>query len=191
MDILGVGPLELLLILAIALIVVGPERLPEIARAIGKTWRQINHMSRMVTAQWQEELSAAVEQETGKSGLNLSLADPLKEAKADLERVLTAPITTPIQTISAAKSTFTSAVADAVSAANEPVGGSAGAEAAVPPPSAAESHPPPQDIADPPDEAPAAPTAAAVLEPEIQKSVTITEPATTPNPDGTPHNGND
>jgi sec-independent protein translocase protein TatB len=187
MNILGVGPLELLLILAIALIVVGPERLPEIARAIGKTWRQINNMSRMVTAQWQEELSAAVEQESGKSGLNLSLADPLKEAKADLERVLTAPVTTPIQTISAAKSTFTSAVADAVSAANEP----AGAKTTAPPPSETGSSAEPPDVADPHVEAPEARAGAAVLEPGMQTSVTIAKPATTPNPDGTPHHGNE
>lgn len=191
MNILGVGPLELLLILAIALIVVGPERLPEIARAIGKTWRQINNMSRLVTAQWQEELSAAIEQESGKGGLSQTLADPLKEAKADLERVLTAPLTTPIQTISAAKSTFTSAVADAVSAANEPAGVVAAVPASAdPPPAAPEASPAPENAAGRSDDAPVTPAGAAALESETQTSVTIAEPVTTPNPDGTPHNGN-
>jgi Tat protein translocase TatB subunit len=37
----GIGPQELLLILVIALIVVGPRRLPEISRSIGKGLREI------------------------------------------------------------------------------------------------------------------------------------------------------
>ena len=38
---LNVGPLELLVVLAVALIVVGPERLPDLARAIGRVLRQL------------------------------------------------------------------------------------------------------------------------------------------------------
>jgi sec-independent protein translocase protein TatB len=37
---LNVGPLELLVVLAVALIVVGPERLPELARSVGRVIRQ-------------------------------------------------------------------------------------------------------------------------------------------------------
>jgi sec-independent protein translocase protein TatB len=112
MDILGIGPLELLVILVIALIVVGPERLPEIARTIGKTYRQLYNMSRLVTAQFQEELNAAVQAEGGQQDLRKALSDPLKAAQADVERALaeplaairadaeralTAPITTPAE----------------------------------------------------------------------------------------------
>jgi Tat protein translocase TatB subunit len=37
---LNVGPLELLVVLAVALIVVGPERLPDLARSVGRALRQ-------------------------------------------------------------------------------------------------------------------------------------------------------
>ena len=37
---LNVGPFELLVVLAVALIVVGPERLPELARSVGRVIRQ-------------------------------------------------------------------------------------------------------------------------------------------------------
>jgi TatA/E family protein of Tat protein translocase len=43
MSFAGVGPAELLLILIVALVVFGPERLPKLARDLGKTigkWRQ-------------------------------------------------------------------------------------------------------------------------------------------------------
>jgi sec-independent protein translocase protein TatB len=92
MEIFGVGPLELLVILVIALIVVGPERLPEIARTLGKTYRQLHDMSKLVTAQWQEELNAATQTQLGQKGLLETFTEPLQAAKADAERALTAPL---------------------------------------------------------------------------------------------------
>lgn len=189
MDILGVGPLELLLILAIALIVVGPERLPEIARGIGKTWRQIHEMSRMVTAQWKEELSAAVEQEAGKSGLNQTLTDPLKEVKADLERVLTAPVTTPIQTISKAQTAIGSAATGAAAAPAV----ATPAETAPSPPQPA---PPPENSAIPenggeqPGVAASEPVAAPVDQAGTGPEQAIPDSATPPATDGTLDHGN-
>lgn len=94
MDILGVGPLELLVILVFILIFVGPERLPQVARQIGKVYRQLHEMSRMVAAQWQEELSAAAELEGEKKGLGKVLSEPLQAAKADAERMLASSLST-------------------------------------------------------------------------------------------------
>ena len=135
MDILGVGPLELIVIMAIALIVVGPERLPEVARSIGKVWRQLHNMSRLVTAQWQEELSAAVQFDSEKKGLHEALVEPLQAARADIERALTGPMSAPVETKQDTSSPPTSlsalssselagtAVAQTASAATEVVAG--------------------------------------------------------------------
>ena len=56
MDFFGVGPLEILLILAIALIVLGPRRLPEIGRTLGRTVRVLRKASFDLTAQVNKEL---------------------------------------------------------------------------------------------------------------------------------------
>jgi len=45
---LNVGPLELLVVLAVALIVVGPERLPELARSVGRVIRQFRDVQNEV-----------------------------------------------------------------------------------------------------------------------------------------------
>ena len=41
---LNVGPLELVVVVAVALIVVGPERLPELARSVGRALRQLRQV---------------------------------------------------------------------------------------------------------------------------------------------------
>jgi len=56
MNILGVGPAELLLIFVIALIVLGPGKLPELARTLGKALRELRRMSLEVTAEFDKEL---------------------------------------------------------------------------------------------------------------------------------------
>ncbi len=61
MEFLGVGPLELLLILLIALIVLGPEKLPEIARQMGKAMQEFNRLSKGMTEEFYRELEAAEE----------------------------------------------------------------------------------------------------------------------------------
>ena len=56
MNILGIGPAELLLIFVIALIVFGPGKLPELARTLGKAMRELRRMSLEVTAEFAKEL---------------------------------------------------------------------------------------------------------------------------------------
>jgi len=56
MDFLGIGPPELILILIVALIVVGPKRLPEIAVQIARAIRQLRGYATDVTAQMRSEM---------------------------------------------------------------------------------------------------------------------------------------
>jgi sec-independent protein translocase protein TatB len=58
MDFLGIGSLEILLILVLALILLGPGKLTEIARTMGKTVRTIKKASSDLTATVTRELEA-------------------------------------------------------------------------------------------------------------------------------------
>lgn len=49
MDILGVGPLEIVVILVIALLVFGPDKLPEIGAKLGQAVRELRNLSREIT----------------------------------------------------------------------------------------------------------------------------------------------
>jgi TatA/E family protein of Tat protein translocase len=50
------NPLEIILILAVALIVIGPERLPEVMRAVGKVMRELRLASNTVLHELTEGL---------------------------------------------------------------------------------------------------------------------------------------
>lgn len=65
MNFLGIGPMELLLILIIALIIFGPGRLPEIGAALGKSIREFRQMSQDLTTELSKELQAAAEASKG------------------------------------------------------------------------------------------------------------------------------
>ncbi len=49
-DILGIGPLELVLIMIVALLVFGPDKLPEIGAKMGKGVRELRQLSREISA---------------------------------------------------------------------------------------------------------------------------------------------
>jgi Sec-independent protein translocase protein TatA len=62
---LNVGPWELTLILIIAILLVGPRRMVEIARTIGRVSSQLRQLSNEVTSTLQAEI-LATERETGR-----------------------------------------------------------------------------------------------------------------------------
>ena len=59
MDFFGVGPWEVLLILIVALLVIGPEKIPGIARTLGRTVRAVRRASSELTSAVTRELEAA------------------------------------------------------------------------------------------------------------------------------------
>jgi sec-independent protein translocase protein TatB len=87
MDFLGIGPLELIVILVIALIVVGPERLPELARSARKTINQLTSMSSALTEEWTREVSSVADVDLIAEGKQIreTLAEPMKAVQASLE----------------------------------------------------------------------------------------------------------
>lgn len=52
---LGLGPTELVLIFALALLILGPKRLPEIARSIGKAIREIRRSTEQIESEVRKE----------------------------------------------------------------------------------------------------------------------------------------
>jgi Sec-independent protein translocase protein TatA len=80
-DFLNVGPWELIVVLIIAILVAGPQRMLEIARSLGRVSRQLRDLSREFTTALQAELQAA-EKEAGQSGPDLS------DVRQDLEDAL-------------------------------------------------------------------------------------------------------
>lgn len=56
MNFLGMGPLELLIVLGLALVVFGPGRLPEIARQLGRVLHEIRRVSSEVTGDLQRSI---------------------------------------------------------------------------------------------------------------------------------------
>jgi TatA/E family protein of Tat protein translocase len=56
MDFFGVGPVEIILILVIALIVFGPDKLPQIGRDLGKTFRSFKKAASDLSAEMSKEM---------------------------------------------------------------------------------------------------------------------------------------
>jgi sec-independent protein translocase protein TatB len=88
MNFFNIGTAELLLIFVIALIVVGPRRLPEIARSLGKVVNDVRKMSQEFTAEVTRGLEAPAKELTE---VKRELEAPVK-GLTEVTQGLTAPV---------------------------------------------------------------------------------------------------
>lgn len=124
MNLFGVGPLELVVILVVALIFVGPDRLPRLAADIARTIREIRKYTGSLAAEFQEVVKD-VEKQTesergiwkdvteGIGGATKQVTEAVRTVRTDVNAALaetappaangaTAPATTPAPTNGAA-----------------------------------------------------------------------------------------
>ena len=86
----GVGFPELVVILAVALIVLGPQRLPEVARMLGRAYAQLRRASEEFQQTIRQDLAVLERQED--ANRNKAVAQEIRERCADVEDVQTAVI---------------------------------------------------------------------------------------------------
>jgi Tat protein translocase TatB subunit len=86
----GIGLPELFVILAVALIVLGPQRLPEVARMLGRVYGQLRRASEEFQQTIRQDLAALERQED--INRNKAVAQEIRERCADLEDLQTAII---------------------------------------------------------------------------------------------------
>ncbi|HSX80511.1 MAG TPA: Sec-independent protein translocase protein TatB [Candidatus Saccharimonadia bacterium] len=86
----GIGLPELVVILAVALIVLGPQRLPEVARMLGRAYGQLRRASEEFQNTIRQDLAALERQED--ANRNKAIAQEIRERWADVEDVQTAII---------------------------------------------------------------------------------------------------
>ena len=81
----NIGPLELIIILAIALLIVGPGRLPEMGNAIGRTIREFRKASTDITDATKVEPDAAATATTAQTSTQPSPGTAAAPAPAQPE----------------------------------------------------------------------------------------------------------
>ena len=86
----GIGLPELVVILAVALIVLGPQRLPEVARMLGRAYAQLRRASEEFQNTIRQDLTVLERQED--TNRNKAVAKEIRERCADVEDVQTAVI---------------------------------------------------------------------------------------------------
>jgi Tat protein translocase TatB subunit len=86
----GIGFPELVMILAVALVVLGPQRLPEVARMLGRAYAQLRRASEEFQNTIRQDLTALERQEDAHR--NKAVAQEIRERCADVEDVQTAII---------------------------------------------------------------------------------------------------
>jgi sec-independent protein translocase protein TatB len=93
MEVFGIGPLEILLIVLVAFIVLGPDRIPGVMRQLGKWTRQMREMVTNITRDYNTEIREI-------TGEITALQEEIRSIQRDLGGIATgfmsmAPLDTP------------------------------------------------------------------------------------------------
>jgi Tat protein translocase TatB subunit len=62
MELFGIGLPELIMIMLVALVVIGPERLPEVASQVGRTVADLKKQANQLTSEFQQSLEVAAQE---------------------------------------------------------------------------------------------------------------------------------
>jgi Tat protein translocase TatB subunit len=93
MEVFGIGPLEILLIVLVAFIVLGPDRIPGVMRQLGKWTRQLRETANNITRDYNTEIREI-------TGEITALQEEIRSIQRDLGGIATgfmtmAPLDTP------------------------------------------------------------------------------------------------
>jgi sec-independent protein translocase protein TatA len=83
----GIGLPELIVIFVLALLVLGPERLPEVARMVGRAYGQLRRASEEFQRTIRQDIAAMERQED--ANRNQAVAQEIRERFAGLEEIQT------------------------------------------------------------------------------------------------------
>jgi sec-independent protein translocase protein TatB len=86
MDLFGIGPLNLLLILGVLLVVFGPDRLPEMAARAGKLVRELRSYASEVTGEFGGEIAEIQQHFNGVQNDLRGIGTDLQSTTADINR---------------------------------------------------------------------------------------------------------
>lgn len=86
----GIGPTELLVILVVALLVLGPQRLPEIAKALGKAMAEFRRATADVTSEL-DNARIMLEQEAREANRRAAVKTEKKSEQPTYSRTAAAP----------------------------------------------------------------------------------------------------
>ena len=87
MEVFGIGPLEIALVVLIAFIVLGPERIPEVMRQLGKWTRQLREFTNNIT----RDYGSDIQQLTGEI---TALQEEFRSIQREISQVATGFMTT-------------------------------------------------------------------------------------------------
>ncbi len=91
MEVFGIGPLEIALVVLIAFIVLGPERIPGTMRQLGKWTRQLRETVNNITRDYNTEIREL-------TGEITALQDEIRSIQRDLGSIATGFMTTTLPT---------------------------------------------------------------------------------------------